>query len=94
MRISNFTKTGAALVLALGMAAPVALSSTAAYAAPHNNMMGGMRMDAMHDHGHRPQMRAERRPPMPHGGHYRYRAGSWAWRGNQWAWAPGIWIKL
>jgi hypothetical protein len=92
MRLSTFTKTGAALVLALGMAAPVMLSSGPASAAPHGGAMS-MHMDPMHDHGHRPPARAERRPPQPHG-HYRWRAGSYAWRGNQWVWAPGIWIRF
>ncbi len=54
MKLSNFTKTGAAFVLALGMAAPLALTTSPASAEPHDNMMGGMHMDAMHDHGHRP----------------------------------------
>jgi hypothetical protein len=94
MTFSKFTKTGAALALALGLAAPVALSSSAAFAAPHDNMMGGMHMDAMHNHGHRPPMRAEHRPPQPHDGHYRWRTGSWAWHGDHWDWVPGIWIRF
>ena len=84
MKLSNFAKTGAALALALGMAAPVVMSSSPASAAPH--------MDAMHDHGHRPPPRAEHRPPQPHG-NYRWRAGSYAWQGDHWGWTPGIWIK-
>jgi hypothetical protein len=65
----------------------------------HNNghmgggQMGG-HMDAFHDHSHMPPMRAERRPPMPHGGHYRWRAGNWGWRNGAWAWQPGIYIRL
>ncbi len=94
MKLSNFTKTGAAFVLALGMAAPLALTTSPASAEPHDNMMGGMHMDAMHDHGHRPPARNEHRPPQPHGGHYRWRAGNWAWQGDHWGWSPGIWIKL
>jgi hypothetical protein len=94
MRHSKFAKTSAALLLALGMAAPVALTTSPASAAPHGSMMGGMHMDAMHDHGHRPPVRNDRRPPQPRHGHYRWRAGSWAWHGDHWDWAPGIWIKL
>ncbi len=93
MRLSNLTTTGAALVLALGMAVPVVLSSSPASAAPHGAMMS-MHKDPMHDHGHRPPARTDRRPPMPHGGHYRWRAGSFACHGDHWDWAPGIWIKF
>ncbi|HEY5338035.1 MAG TPA: hypothetical protein VIJ85_07535 [Rhizomicrobium sp.] len=89
MKLSIITATGAALTLALAMGAP-----NVAMAASHgNNMMGG-HMDAMHDHGHRPAMRADRRPPMPRGGHYRYQNGNWAWHGDHWDWAPGLWIKF
>ncbi len=50
-------------------------------------MMSGHN-DIYHNHNRRPPLRAERRPPMPHG-HYRWRAGAWAWRNGVWVWGPG-----
>ncbi|HWD29910.1 MAG TPA: hypothetical protein VG387_22250 [Rhizomicrobium sp.] len=73
----------------------LAAGTAAANAAPHGGgmMMSGHHMDAMHDHGHRPPMRVEHRPPMPHG-HYRWHDGAWGWRNGTWAWTPGIWIRF
>ena len=74
----------------------LALVPLAANAAPHggnNMMMMSGHHDAMHDHDHRPPMRAEHRPPQPRG-HYRWRAGNWGWNNGAWAWSPGIWIRL
>jgi hypothetical protein len=95
------SKLAGALFAALTVAAPLALSASPADAAPmrptiamrndHDN--GGGRMDAFHDRNHRPPMRAEHRPSMPHG-HYRWRAGAWNWHGNQWTWAPGLYIRF
>jgi hypothetical protein len=90
------TTTSKILAGAFALAlAPLALATSAA-AAPHGGgmMMGGHRPDAMHDHGHQPPARAERRPSMPHGGHYKWRGGNWGWRNGQWAWTPGIWIRF
>jgi len=69
----------AAFVLAL--AAPLA----PAEAAPHGGggMMSGHN-DNFHDRNHRPPLRAEHRPPMPHG-HYHWRAGAWNWRNGAWS---------
>jgi hypothetical protein len=73
----------------------LSLVPLAANAAPHG---GGMMMmsgnhDAFHDHSHRPPMRVEHRPPMPHG-HYRWHDGAWGWQNNAWVWAPGIWVRF
>jgi hypothetical protein len=81
-------KFSAALVVAAAFCAP-------ALAAPpmdHMGSMGTHHMDSMHDHGHRPPMRTEHRPRMPHRGMH-WRGGNWAWRNNAWAWVPGIWIR-
>ena len=78
------------------LAAPLALVAAPAGAEPHGGgmmMMSGHHVDAMHDHAHRPPMRDEHRPPMPHG-HYRWRAGAWGWHNNAWTWTPGIWIRF
>jgi hypothetical protein len=90
-----------ALMIAGAMALAAPLAITPAAAEPHHNDMGrgngghmGGHVDAFHDHSHMPPMRAERRPPMPHGGHYRWRAGNWGWRNGQWAWQPGIYIRF
>ena len=82
-------------LLALAVAAPLALGAVPASAAPRHveNMMGGHH-DVFHDRGHRPPMRAEHRPSMPHHGHYRWHDGSWGWRNGAWVWAPGLWIKF
>ncbi len=77
-----------AAALALSLAAPVS-----AVAAPNGNMMMSGHQDAFHDRNHRPPMRAERRPPMPHG-RYQWRAGSWSWRNGAWIWLPGLWIRF
>jgi len=90
------TRLALALVGALSLAAPLALSATPAEAAPHGGGMmgGGMgHMDAFHDRNHRPPARAEHRPRQPHG-HYRWRTGAWNWDHNQWTWQPGIWIRF
>jgi hypothetical protein len=79
-------KLAGALAFALSAATPLMVST--ASAAPYHG-----HMDAMHDHGHRPPMRAEHRPPMPHG-HYRWRAGNWGWQHDHWGWTPGIWVRL
>ncbi len=90
------TKLALALIGALSMAAPLALSVSPADAAPHGGGMmgGGMgHMDAMHDRNHRPPMRDEHRPRQPHG-HYRWRAGAWSWNHDQWVWGPGVWVRF
>ena len=71
----------------------LSLAPLAANAEPHHGggMMGGH--DIYHDHGHRPPLRVEHRPPMPHG-HYHWRDGSWGWRGGVWVWTPGLWIRF
>jgi hypothetical protein len=82
---------------ALVLAAPLAVTPAAAdqrHNGHDNGHMGGGHVDMYHDHSHSPPMRAERRPPMPHGGHYRWRAGNWGWRNGAWAWQPGIYIRL
>lgn len=85
--LNDAAKFGAAIVLAAAISAP-------AFAAPPDHMgsMGMQHMDAMHDHGHRPAMRTEHRPRMPHKGMH-WRNGDWAWHNNAWAWVPGIWIR-
>jgi hypothetical protein len=90
------TKLALALIGALTVAAPMALSTTPAEAAPHGGaMMGGMNShnDAFHDRNRRPPLRAENRPRQPHG-NYHWRAGAWTWNHNQWQWAPGLWIRF
>ena len=87
MRFLNCAaKFGAAFVLAVAFSAPV-------LAAPMDLMSMGMHhMDAMHDHGHRPPMRVEHHPRMPHKGMH-WRDGSLTWRHNTWAWVPGLWVR-
>ena len=84
-----------ALMLAGALALP--LAAAPAMADQRHDGGGGHMMargDMFHDHSHMPPMRAERRPPMPHGGHYRWRAGNWGWRNGAWAWQPGIYIRF
>ncbi len=81
-----------AAAIALSLAAP--LAPTTAQAAPHGNMMMSGRHDAVHDRNHRPPLRAERRPPMPHRGHYRWHPGAWTWKNGGWAWTSGLWIRF
>jgi Ni/Co efflux regulator RcnB len=78
-------------LLSLSLAAPLAAAAPAS-AAPYG-MMGGHH-DVYHDRGHRPPMRSERRPPMPHQGHYHWRDGNWQWRNGVWVWLPGLWIRF
>ena len=80
-----------AAAFALSLAAPLAPAS----AAPghDNNMMMSGHHDIYHDHGHRPPMRTEHRPPMPHG-HYHWRDGNWNWNNGVWVWAPGLWVRF
>ncbi len=80
-------KLAGALAIVLGAASPIMVTS--ASAAPY----GHGHMDAMHDRGHRPPMRAEHRPPMPRG-HYKWHAGNWGWQHDHWGWTPGIWIRF
>ncbi|HJW40478.1 MAG TPA: hypothetical protein VJ476_04515 [Rhizomicrobium sp.] len=82
------------LATAFALALPLALSTSPAAADPHDNTMMATHHDMYHDHGHRPPMRDEHRPAMPHGGHYHWRDGAWNWQGGAWVWAPGIWIHL
>jgi hypothetical protein len=94
------TKLALALIGALSIATPLALSVSPAEAAPHGGgMMGGHdhnmggHMDSMHDRNHRPPTRNESRPRQPHG-HYRWRAGAWSWNHDQWVWGPGVWVRF
>jgi hypothetical protein len=84
------------LATALALALPFALSASPAAAESHDHdgAMMAVHHDIYHDHGHRPPMRQEHRPAMPHGGHYHWRDGAWNWNNGVWAWAPGIWIRL
>ena len=83
--LNNAAKFGVVIVLAASVSVP-------ALAAPMGGGMGMHHMDAMHDHNHRPPMRVEHRPRMPHHGMH-WRNGDWAWRNNAWIWVPGIWIR-
>jgi len=78
-------------ILAAGFA--LALAAPAVAAPLGGGMMMSGRHDIFHDHSHRPPVRAEHRPPMPHG-HYRWRDGAWNWRNGVWVWGPGLWIRF
>ena len=103
MTFLRSAKMASALAGLIALAAPIAVSAPAdAQGMMHqdthrndahhdNNMVRAH--DSMHDRNHRPPMRAEHRPAMPHG-HYHWRNGSWAWRGNQWSWTPGLWVRF
>ena len=82
-----------AAAFALSLAVPLALSASPAAAAPQGGGMMSGHNDTFHDRNHRPPIRAERRPPMPHG-HYHWRAGTWNWRNGAWMWTPGVWIRF
>jgi hypothetical protein len=92
-------KLAGALAIVLGVASP--LMATSASAAPyhghtaysHNDRDHG-RYDWQRDRRHTPKARYERRPPMPHHGHYKWREGRWNWSHSHWVWAPGIWIRF
>ena len=83
-----------ALTIAGALAVTAPLGITPAAADRHDDGHMGRHVDMYHDHSRPPPMRAERRPPMPHGGHYRWRAGNWGWRNGAWAWQPGIYIRF
>jgi hypothetical protein len=88
-------KLAGALAIGLGAASP--LMATSASAAPYDYGRGHYtHVDPMRDHRRMPKMRYERRPPMPHHGHYKYkwRQGRWNWHRDHWVWAPGIWIRF
>ena len=91
------TRLALALLGALTVATPLALTTSAEAAPRHDGggmMGGGMgHMDAFHDRNPRPPMRAEHRPNQPRG-HYHWRNGAWNWNHNQWVWAPGIWLRF
>jgi hypothetical protein len=80
--------THSSFKLALTIAGALALAPLAITPAAADSR-GGYR-----DHNHRPPMRVEHRPPMPRGGHYRWRSGSWGWRNGAWGWTPGIYIRF
>jgi len=86
-------KLAGALAIVLGVASP--LMATSASAAPYNHGRSHYtHVDPMRDHRHVPKARYERRPPMPHHGHYKWREGRWNWSHSHWVWAPGIWIRF
>jgi hypothetical protein len=84
-------KLAGAMFAVLTIAAPLALTTTPAAAAPHGG--GYHHPDAMHDRDHRPPMRVEHRSRQPHG-HYKWREGRWNWSHDHWIWMPGIWIRF
>jgi hypothetical protein len=92
-------KLAGALAIVLGAASP--LMATSASAAPYGGHASYSHRDNDHgrsdwqrDHRHMPKVRFERRPPMPHHGHYKWREGRWNWSHSHWVWAPGIWIRF
>ncbi|MBS0273570.1 MAG: hypothetical protein JSR55_04035 [Proteobacteria bacterium] len=94
-------KLAGALAIALGAASP--LMATSASAAPYgghawygdrDNGRDHGRYDWQRDHRRMPKILYERRPAMPHHGHYRWRDGRWNWHRDHWVWAPGIWIRF
>ena len=93
------TRLAALLAGALSFAAPLALGSATADAAPVHGgggmMQGGFHndmghVDTMHDQRHQPPGRHEARPRMPHRG-YHWHEGQWKWQRNQWQWIAGFW---